>query len=170
MVQIVQEMNNVSAESKSNSVEPVPSKDSEEKKVEQGLLSSDQRSNDDAPGNIIPDPSEILSNSVYVAAELFFIKRTGRIRSLLMKYFPLFWKYLYVIAILRAIHLKCFLRYLPQYFNQSVLSRLFQDIKLDSTIITTLLASLGEMRDKIKDFMIELSKGETVILLIDGHQ
>lgn len=170
MVQIVQEMNNESPESKPSSVEPVPPKDNEEKKVEQGLPSSDPRSNTDAPGNIIPDPSEILSNTVYVAAELYFIKRTGKIISLLMKYFPKLWKFLYVIAILRAIHLKCYLRYLPQHFNHSVLSRLFQDIKLESTSITTLLASLGGMRDEIKDFMIELSKDQTVILLIDGHR
>ena len=123
----------------------------------------------EAPGYVVQKKESVVSDVVEAGVIVYLIKRTERLRLILRTVFPENWVYIYIMAMLRAIHV-CPLRELQREFHHSMLCYMYPKASLSKQNVSNIIYTLGSQRNKIIEFMrLEMDKSQQY-LIIDGHR
>ncbi len=102
-------------------------------------------------------------------ASSYFSTEYQEILKRLKIYFPVYYKEIFVLSIIRLVYGAAFKR-IGTHYETSYLKKLFPNIALSSSSISRLLDYLGKNRTSIKDYMNSFDRKEKRFILFDGHK
>lgn len=119
---------------------------------------------------------EKLDHKVFENIEVVELGATGylwaknqKLIGSIQKYFPDYWKELFVISALRIVDGPRFKR-LDEAYETSCLSRLLPGLNMSKNALTTILHSIGKRRSEIQKFMLDESDRLSSYMIFDGHR
>ena len=102
------------------------------------------------------------------ATGYLWMKNQTLVKSL-QKYFPDYWRELFVISALRIVDGPRFKR-LDEAYETSCLSKILPGVNVDKNALTSILHSIGKRRDDIQKFMLGESDKLSSYMIFDGHR